>query len=248
MSLLARLFNFQASTPAVADDVDAELNQILNAINGTSTDKNLVTRFSGADAPYVLDQLGAGPIAVWRQGGSDKAKVNNSGQIETVHQFKSTLAPGTAPLDVLSTTKVDNLNADLLDDKHAAEWLTRWSMNWAIADPSTFPLGSFNLAQKVLVPGAGFIATAAMLTYASGSASGSFTVEIRKHPAGNQGSQTTLATLVVNPGSVGGQIEVDVNPDHTFTFEDYVYPILTARSSPLQRDVSIALIGTQPLA
>lgn len=39
-----------------------------------------------------------------------------SGQvIETGNQIKSTLAIGTAPFDVTSTTKVTNLNADLLD-------------------------------------------------------------------------------------------------------------------------------------
>jgi hypothetical protein len=39
--------------------------------------------------------------------------------IETAGQFKSTVAQGTAPIDVVSTTLCDNLNADLLDGQHA---------------------------------------------------------------------------------------------------------------------------------
>ena len=37
------------------------------------------------------------------------------GSIETNNQLKSTVATGTAPMTVSSTTKVTNLNADLLD-------------------------------------------------------------------------------------------------------------------------------------
>ena len=41
--------------------------------------------------------------------------MNVGGAIETDNQLKSTVATGTAPLSVSSTTKVTNLNADLLD-------------------------------------------------------------------------------------------------------------------------------------
>ncbi|MFA4906276.1 MAG: tail fiber domain-containing protein [Candidatus Margulisiibacteriota bacterium] len=44
-----------------------------------------------------------------------KATIEADGDITTSAQFKSTLATGTSPLTVASTTKVDNLNADLLD-------------------------------------------------------------------------------------------------------------------------------------
>ena len=43
------------------------------------------------------------------------SRINVGGTIETDSQLKSTVATGTAPLAVTSTTKVTNLNADLLD-------------------------------------------------------------------------------------------------------------------------------------
>ena len=43
------------------------------------------------------------------------SRLNVGGAIETDNQLKSTVATGTAPLVVSSTTKVTNLNADLLD-------------------------------------------------------------------------------------------------------------------------------------
>jgi hypothetical protein len=124
---------------------------------------------------------------------------------------------------------------------------TWWSMNWFIADPSTYPLNSFNLAQKVSIPAGSnsFRAQFGRGIFNTGSASGSFSVEIRKHVFNNQNTQTTLGTVTFNPGSLGvGQGSVAAI-DHTFTADDWVYIILTARSSPLQRDVTISLQGFQ---
>ena len=44
-----------------------------------------------------------------------------TGNVEATQQVISTIATGTAPLSVSSTTKVSNLNADLLDGKHASD-------------------------------------------------------------------------------------------------------------------------------
>jgi hypothetical protein len=44
-----------------------------------------------------------------------------TGDLEATEQVISTIATGTAPLSVTSTTKVSNLNADLLDGKHASD-------------------------------------------------------------------------------------------------------------------------------
>jgi len=123
---------------------------------------------------------------------------------------------------------------------------SNWTFNWFIADPSTFPLNSFNLVQKVLIPSQGtFVAIDAAYIYNTGTASGSFEVQIRKHPLADQTTQTNLATLTVNSGAVGVGVSSDINPDVTLSANDYVYVILTARSSPLQRDVTITLRGTQ---
>jgi hypothetical protein len=47
------------------------------------------------------------------------SRLNVGGAIETDNQLKSTVATGTAPLSVSSTTMVDNLNADMLDGYEA---------------------------------------------------------------------------------------------------------------------------------
>lgn len=122
---------------------------------------------------------------------------------------------------------------------------THWTMNWFIADPSTFPLNSFSLAQKAKVPGSStFVATGGVIIAGSGTASGSFTVEIRRHPNNNQAAQTTIGALTLNPGTVGAEVFVDF-VDDTLPLGAFVYPILTARSSPLQRDINFSLIGYQ---
>jgi hypothetical protein len=43
------------------------------------------------------------------------------GSIGIDGQFKSTLATGTRPINVVSTTMCANLNADMVDGKHSAD-------------------------------------------------------------------------------------------------------------------------------
>lgn len=50
-------------------------------------------------------------------------KLQVSGSVSVSDQVKSTLATGTAPLIIASTTAVSNLNADLLDDQHGSYYL-----------------------------------------------------------------------------------------------------------------------------
>ncbi len=124
MATLARLYDFTAGQPIVSGEVDGEFNQIINALNSTSTNVNLIVRFSsGTTAPLKLDQLGAGVVQTWAVSGVDKATVTNAGSFSTAGQFISSLATGTKPLDVTSTTVCTNLNADLLDGLHSSSFL-----------------------------------------------------------------------------------------------------------------------------
>lgn len=340
-NLLSRILaSFAAAAPVSSlDPLDDEFNQLVGgsgAFNGGGTSVKLLTRASDAsDPPYDLDQLGAGLLARWKQNGVEKAKVGNDGSFETVDQFISTVATGTAPLAVSSTTVCTNLNADKVDgieassfvrlddstlqaiisdlritknfnpalwvnnttfgtqfilyvdntgllhlnvdgstdilnanlttkiatftqipvgpasDPATANQLTRksyvddksfWSANWFIADPSTFPLNSFNSCQKVLIPKGNIRALTLHGIFNTGSASGSFSVELRKHPFSDQATQTTLGTITFNSGTLGVGVDVDI-ADHEFTEKDWLYLVLTARSSPAQRDISISVIG-----
>lgn len=119
MSTLVRLFDFLPGTPIVSSAVDSEFNQLVNALNGTSTNINLLTRFSSASVPVQrYDQLSSGPIIEFAQSGVLKSSINNLGQ------FDSDIATGTSPFSIASTTVNTNLNADLLDGLHAAAFAT----------------------------------------------------------------------------------------------------------------------------
>lgn len=123
---------------------------------------------------------------------------------------------------------------------------TNWSAGFFIYDPSTFPLSSYDQVQKVYFDFGTYMAAGVKAQYSTGTASGSFTVELRSHSATNQAVETTLATVTFNPGSVGGLVTVDINPDVALS-DVWVYAKLTARSSPLQRNVSLTLFGFQTL-
>jgi hypothetical protein len=112
MSTLARLYDFTAGQPILSAEVDGEFNQIVNALNSTSTTKNIIVRFSdGTTPPLKLDQLGLGRVQEWAVGGVTLLYIANSGQLV------SSIATGTAPISVTSTTVCTNLNADKLDGK-----------------------------------------------------------------------------------------------------------------------------------
>ncbi len=116
MAVLARLYDFTPGMLIQSSQVDAEFQQLIDLLAGTSTSKDALIKYTHAtDAPLRIDQLGAGLLAEWKLSGTQKARINNAGGFQTVHQFISTLSTGTKPIDVTSTTLCTNLNADLLD-------------------------------------------------------------------------------------------------------------------------------------
>lgn len=130
MAVLIRLHDFIPGSLIQSSQVDAEFNQLVNLLSGVSTNKDALIKYSHAtDPPLALDQLGTGLVQQWKVGGAEKARVNNTGAFQTVHQFISTLAIGTKPIDVTSTTVCTNLNADLLDGLHATSFVRNDAAN-----------------------------------------------------------------------------------------------------------------------
>lgn len=124
MSLLAKLTVYMPNDPILSADANAAENQVLNALNGTSTNKNILIRYTDAATPPLdLDQLGAGLLARWKNAGVPVATVTNGGSFSTTQQFISSLAIGTKPIDVTSTTLCTNLNADLVDGLQGSQLL-----------------------------------------------------------------------------------------------------------------------------
>jgi hypothetical protein len=62
-------------------EIAAEYENIYDAFNGNSTDKEIHHKFNGTEPALIIDQLGAGPIARFRQNGVDKLIVANDGKI-----------------------------------------------------------------------------------------------------------------------------------------------------------------------
>ena len=250
-SLLARIVaSFDAIKPVPnLTGLDGEHNQLVGASGvlngGTTASKLLVKTSDGSDPPIDQDQVGAGLLARWKQNGSSKATITNDGSVTAngltgaagIYTFGSIpVGPAADP-----TTSNQLARKAYIDNRKV-----RWSASFFISDPSTFPTNSFNQVQKAKIPASTtFVAEGAALTYSTGTASGSFTVELRTHPFADQTTQTILATITINPGTVGVETFVDISPDVSLTQGSYCYPILTARSSPLQKDVTISLFGYQ---
>jgi hypothetical protein len=115
---LSRITNFTPGSTIQSGQVDAEFDQIIGLLAGTTLSTVLLKSSSAGDATLTVDNTGGGKVVEWRVNGSAKAKVNPTGQLESL------LATGTAPLVVASTTAVTNLNADLLDGLHSSSFVT----------------------------------------------------------------------------------------------------------------------------
>jgi hypothetical protein len=177
--------------------------------------------------------------------GTLKVWVNNSGQVV------SEVATGTAPFDVDSTTKVTNLNADLLDGIEASAFpllassVSAWSKTWF------YPVlpGAVETTESVdrlIVPvSTAFTVTSITSVWAAGSDSGAsnvFTIK-RRNSAGV--AQSNVGTIDVNDAGQdalnSGAVSV------ALTAGDQIYPLFTTRNTASETLVSITIRGTQRL-
>lgn len=249
-SLLTKLFNYAASTPInTVTPVDDDQNQLVGANGvfvGGSTDKKLFTKSSDAvDPPYDMDQLGAGPLARWKQNGILKASILNSGQ------FKSEVATGTPPLDVASTTEVPNLNAGRVGgilpaniaklDTHK----TAFSTGWLYANiPGA--VESVETVQRFIVPAGTEIQiidiTAVWADGADSAASNIFTIK-RRNSTGTL--QTDVGTIDINTPAQNALHVVTLGSPLTLTAGDQLYTLLTTRNTGSEKLVNISIRGKQ---
>lgn len=226
---------------------------------------------NGANWDFTNDTLGSVPIRIDTTNNlitiPGNLTINNSnptitfddtaGTDSKIHHDASILRLGSTSVDHISldvgtgvTTFAqipvgpasDPTTDNQLPRKKYTDDKSYWAANWFIADPATFPLASFDLAQKALIPKGNWKALTLHAIFNTGSASGSFSVELRKHPFGDQTTETTLGTITFNSGTLGVGQDVDIS-DHEFTEKDWLYIKLSARSSPLQKNVSISVVG-----
>lgn len=96
------------------------LNADLGAVAPTENAGIEVNRGTSANVSLLWDETND----YWSIGNTAVSGFVNATSIVTGTQLVSTVAVGTKPLSVTSTTLVDNLNADLLDGNHASAFAT----------------------------------------------------------------------------------------------------------------------------
>lgn len=106
------------------DQVNQEFDQIINILNGTSIDVTLKLALIDNVPTLKLTQQGNAAILQCKNNGILKSEINNLGQL------KSYIATGTAPITIPAgaTTRIDNLNVDLLDDLDSSAFLQNISV------------------------------------------------------------------------------------------------------------------------
>ena len=99
-------------------ETTSEIN-LYNTISVPSS-RYAVLRLKSGDNYWDVTTKGTDGLLLQKQGASDvQLKLDTSGNVSIPGYFKSTVATGTAPIQVSSTTLCTNLNADMVDGYHS---------------------------------------------------------------------------------------------------------------------------------
>lgn len=102
-------------------ETTSEIN-LYNTISVPSS-RQAVLRLKSGDNYWDVTTKGTDGLLLQKQGASDvQLKLDTSGNVSIPGYFKSTVATGTAPIRVSSTTLCTNLNADMVDGKNASDF------------------------------------------------------------------------------------------------------------------------------
>lgn len=101
-------------TGSLSIETTSEIN-LYNTISVPSS-RYAVLRLKSGDNYWDVTTKGTDGLLLQKQGASDvQLKLDTSGNVSIPGYFKSTVATGTAPIQVSSTTLCTNLNADMVD-------------------------------------------------------------------------------------------------------------------------------------
>lgn len=105
-------------TGSLSIETTSEIN-LYNTISVPSS-RYAVLRLKSGDNYWDVTTKGTDGLLLQKQGASDvQLKLDTSGNVSIPGYFKSTVATGTAPIQVSSTTLCTNLNADMVDGYHS---------------------------------------------------------------------------------------------------------------------------------
>lgn len=108
-------------TGSLSIETTSEIN-LYNTISVPSS-RYAVLRLKSGDNYWDVTTKGTDGLLLQKQGVSDvQLKLDTSGNVSIPGYFKSTVATGTAPIQVSSTTLCTNLNADMVDGKNASDF------------------------------------------------------------------------------------------------------------------------------
>jgi hypothetical protein len=220
--------SFAAIAPVPSlDPLDDEFDQYVGAagiFNGGSTGTKLKTRASDASDPvYEFDQLGAGPIIVGKQNGSEIFSIEGDGT-----------APG------LDADKVDG--HDAADFPLIATAKVHFSISWFIEDPSAFGTGTTASLPVFVCPDGGQVTlTKSKVLFNSGSHTNGTGLEFvfNRFGVGNFGTlQLNDTNNTVNTLYTNDFVNIDLSAN------DVVGLLLNARTgSVTERSVTLILFG-----
>ncbi len=141
------------------------LNADLGAVAPTENAGIEINRGSSANVQLVWNETSD----EWSHGNTAVTGYVNASSTITGTQLVSTIAVGTKPLSVTSTTLVDNLNADLLDGNHATAFAPNTG-SASITTVGTVTTGTWQATDVGLAyggTGATLTATAGAITYSN---------------------------------------------------------------------------------
>lgn len=226
--------------------LDNEFNQyvgVAGIFNGGTTGTKLLIKSSDAsDPPVEIDQIGAGPLAEWKQNGSLKASIDNDGDLTAngitgaagVYTFGSIpVGPAADP-----TTANQLARKSYVDNKNVS-----FSASFHIADPSTANLNVNDFGSIVIPAGGTYTITKFKVIFHDGSHTSGGSVTFRVFQFG-VGVVSTAALKLDDTNNTINVAYTDDVGDFTVAEATPLSVQVTSRSGTIsERNVTVTIEG-----
>jgi hypothetical protein len=224
--------------------LDNEFNQYVGATGflngGTTATKLLVKASDAADPPIEIDQIGAGPLAEWKQNGSLKASIENDGDLlaNGITGAAGVYTFGSTPLGPASDPTTDN---QLARKAYVDAKKISFTAPFLIPDPSTAGVGFAESGAYIIPAGGSHTITKIKAIYNTGShtAGGSVSFQIFRLGVGSLGTIT-----LDNTNNAADTIYTNDIGDVSVPENAIIVAIVSARSGTItERNVSVVAEG-----